>query len=175
MKRLLLFPILMFGFSFACNQPYEEVGGIKIGCPQDVSFKLSSEDGDSDRLKSYKKELTDSFFNTVTIKVLDGNIEQVSFNKLYHEISNQDADWDSMVTTLSEKWGEYGRIDLPQAKIYSIKNPNSNLLEMVSIMQVRDGSTGINGVTYFSQKIHDHLESVRNDEEAARTKQLEGF
>lgn len=175
MKRLILLPVLMLGLSFACDQPYEEVGGIKIGCPYSVEFKSALSDEVNTRIETFKKTLNDSFFTGVDLDVLDGNIEKVSFTKSYEDLRQMNEELESILVVLSERWGKYYSTDSAGAKIFAIRNPNSEILYGISIIQVSSGRFGTNSITYFSKKFNDYTEAVANEEEAQRRKQLEGF
>lgn len=92
MKFLLLLPALMFGLSFACDQPHEEIEGIKMGCPYTGDLSLGTpknKDNNRDDAKTmiYEQRLENSLFDSAEIEVIDGKIESIVLSKIFYDLA----------------------------------------------------------------------------------------
>ncbi len=103
MKRLLLLPVLMFGLSFACDQPYEEVAGYKIGCPLDSDIRFHSEIDMYGGKSSNIILGQDDFFYLAGVFHRDGIVEGVNFGTGDKTVDR--SDYDLMIESMEERWG----------------------------------------------------------------------
>lgn len=102
--RILLGFILALSVSFACDQPHEEVGGYKIGCPFDDKAGFNLDETDASGKLSYYSKIKDGLFNVVVIATLDGLIEYVELGVDGRVIPQKDAD--SIMHSLAKRWGD---------------------------------------------------------------------
>lgn len=118
--RLLLIPVLMASLAFACDNPYEEIGGIKLGCPVDSSqMKKQAIDG-SIVFDEWYKINNAGPFTFAEAEAYKGNVEALSFVKTYAmsikslpvlkgEIT---SNLKFLIESLSERWGEFDTTEL---------------------------------------------------------------
>ena len=176
--RILLGFILALSVSFACDQPYEEVGGYKIGCPfDDKSGFILDKSKAKDGISVYKSKLKNSFFQEVSVEVINGNIEGVSFDKKYHDDDSSFLDdEDVLLATLKERWGEFVAIDISRYnKIYSFRNTNSEVIDRVSVFRFVNGPTAIISLNYYSKNQSKHYELIIDNEKSKKQDQLTNF
>lgn len=110
MKRLLLLPILMLGLAFSCDQPYEDVGGIKIGCPiEDVEgldeYQIPEEYQFNDveeGLVIYQKKVEGEIFQFIYIGAIDDIVHMVDI------INYIDLSEDQLNQVINEHIEEFG-------------------------------------------------------------------
>lgn len=110
MKRLLLLPLLLFGLSFSCDQPYEEVAGIMIGCPVKYldNFEEYIDLGlETQGAKVFHLPLKDAFFDSSNIYIIDDSIEQLILKK-----SNFRFDKDIMYDLIKNLTGRWGDVEI---------------------------------------------------------------
>ncbi|UNM96657.1 hypothetical protein MMG00_01985 [Ignatzschineria rhizosphaerae] len=111
MKRLILLPVLMFGLSFACDRPYEEVAGIKIGCSvSDVAnlneYTIPEEYQYSDfeeNLIIYQKEVEGEIFQFIYIGTLNDVVHMVD---LINYIDISEDQLNQVINGHIEEFGE---------------------------------------------------------------------
>lgn len=175
MKRLLLLPVLMLGLSFSCDQPHEEVAGIKIGCPFSGSKGSLKSDNDRPGILTQELKLKDSFFETVRIDVLEGNIEGLTFSKHYQGHQEMGKDFEAVSIALKDKWGETREIKTDGLNSFSIDSPKSNNLDSVFIFNLYDYSGGSISVSYVSKNITEHNKKIRDKDREERVGNLKGF
>ena len=183
--RFFLLPFLLFSFVFACDLPHEEVGGYKIGCTYEGNGELKESVKNDEGIQVFEEKLTDGFFETAEIAVLKGNIEKITFNVFYGDsnlfIKKTDdflKDRDSLIASVSERWGDYETVDLGEGTMmYSINYPKSEIVNNILIAQMPSYAYGFVGlsITYSSKKITDYEEELSVQEKGKRSKQLEGF
>lgn len=174
MKRLLLFPVLMLGLSFACDQPYEEVAGIKIGCPL----------GDSDGYKGYfwgerlyggdshVKSLDDGGIFTVQIVL---SIDGVAEGVILGSRDGVDEEVFSVLTkSLEERWGKPSLSDDSwNSTIVAFKKPNSEVV--TNIIAGHDKKDGSVRLLYQSKKSIDADQKEENAKKADIKKGFDGL
>lgn len=152
MKRLLLLPVLILGLSFACNQPYEEIEGIKIGCPYIGDVSIGTPKEDDETITVYEKRLENSFFDSVEIEVLDGNVESISLIKIFHDLASLQKDRAILFEDLDKKWGDAVVMGNNEGLIvYVNKTPRSESLGSILGMSTFMESAGILKVSYNSK------------------------
>lgn len=171
MKRLLVLPILMLGLSFACDQPYEEVAGYKIGCPleNDKGLKLKEK---KEGIETYQKELKGVFFETEDVGVLNGNIETISFTRYQESSYDLEKDMEVFLDALTERWGQGESKKGDITKLSTIENPKGELLDSISIMEFYSPGLNMATVTYSSKKI---AEYKKNLSEKERSEKIDSF
>lgn len=153
MKRLLLLPFLMLGFSLACDAPYEEIEGIKIGCPypEELSNGTFNEDG---KTILFERSLENSFFDSAEIEVLEGNVEGISLSKIFSDLEELKKERSALFESLDEKWGKAVVMGNNESLIvYVNKTPRSEYLDSIVVMSSVLESTGILRVSYTSKKL----------------------
>lgn len=154
MKHLLLVPALLLGFSFACDQPYEEIEGIKMGCPYMGDSSQGTTKNDDERITVYEQRLENSLFDSVEIEVMEGNIENLSFSKIFHNLDALKKDRAALFDSLDQRWGEAVVLgDNETLIIYVNKKPNSEYLGSILVMSSFTESAGILQVTYTSKTL----------------------
>lgn len=172
MKKLLLLPALILGFSFACDQPYEEIAGIKIGCPYEGNLALGYKDKDDDQIIHFSERMKDGFFDRVKIKVLDGNVEEISFLNLSKDHDDIKSGGDALFEALNERWGN---ADITQElnieTVYSFKNMDDSILYEIFAKRVLMEPVSSMTVVYTSKKMKDHIDSRKT----SRYQQFQGF
>lgn len=113
MKRLLVLPILMLGLSFACDQPYEEVFGIKIGCSVEGinNFNEYTDlDLEIDGANVFHLPLNDgNFFDSANILVINGGVEGLILRA--SGFSFDPEIMDELIESLTNRWGAGGIVD----------------------------------------------------------------
>lgn len=107
MKRLLLLPILMLGFSLACDQSYEEIVGIKVGCPFKSAVNVKDYTKGDPLLGGdffYKDTDRDQLFNFEGLIIVGGNIEGLALRETRKPISFKD--FTSHVNEMEQSFGK---------------------------------------------------------------------
>lgn len=176
--RILLGIVLALSVSFACDQPYEEVGGYKIGCPFDDKTGFVQDDSETkDGVSVYKSRLKDSFFESVSIDIINGNMEGVSFDRKYHDNDSSFLDdEDILLSSLKERWGDPVTIDISKYnKIYSFRNSGNEIIDTVSVFRFVNGSVATISVSYISKNQSKHHNLIINNEKSKKQKQLIDF
>lgn len=115
--------ILALSVSFACDKPYAEVQGIKIGCPLENSQALTViKQKDGNGITIYEKNM-DGMFDTATLLVVNGNIEAVIFKRTREFDPSL---FDEVFLRLYDQWDG------------KILNPNSPALPNILSLQIQD-------------------------------------
>lgn len=155
--RVLIGFILALSVSFACDQPYEEVGGYKIGCPFVVTdeYKLVDEEP-AFNSKTYTKNI-DGVFDKVNITVMNEDVEFIRFDKNNYGKINQ-KDIDDMLVVLNKRWGE-GKNDGKTSLYYTWSPDNSAIGEVVFTSSGPSSSFPDFTLWYTSKKLLDLIES----------------
>lgn len=154
MKRLFLMPVFFWGLSFACDQSYEEIEGIKIGCPYTGDSSLGVSKNDDEKIIVYEQRLENSLFDSVEMEVMEGNIESLSFSKTFHDLGTLQKERDILFDSLDQRWGKAVVLgDNETLIVYVNKNPNSEYLGSILVMSSFIESAGILQVTYSSEKL----------------------
>lgn len=107
MKRLLLLPILMLGFSLACDQPYEEIVGIKVGCPFKSAVNVKDYTKGDPLLGGdffYKDTDRDQLFNFEGLIIVDGNIEGLALRETRKPVNFKD--FTSHINEMEQSFGK---------------------------------------------------------------------
>lgn len=104
MRKLIFTLSLMLSLSFACDNPYEQIGDYKIGCPVEMSqheFQLVGEERISGEKAFFyvKENVTSDLFDGEAIIIVDGNVEFVMFLLK----NGMPA---GLLQSLIERWGE---------------------------------------------------------------------
>ncbi|MBS7815929.1 hypothetical protein [Wohlfahrtiimonas chitiniclastica] len=173
--RIFLAAILCLSVSFACDQPFEEVGGYKIGCPYDpVGMEHSKKDDGTD---IYVKKLEDdSFFQVVGLGLIDNKIEELSFFSAYDNPDNMKRDIENILTKFTKRWGEYKTLETGGGRTaYLFDNPNSSVLDSVGILVIQDYTSNEIGVSYTSKILEQHKNDKKEQLKKENLKKLEGF
>lgn len=157
MKKLLITLSLLSSFAFACDQPYEEIAGIKVGCNLGTFTE-----------KEYKIDVDkDGFFHEGKALAENGNIKSLNFYKHYYvdknapekSFKNIRNDIESLGYSLQERWGDFSEEkgmkefveskgeslllnDDKQASI-TIRKPNSQIIEEVTIFLFSQDHEGV--------------------------------
>lgn len=118
MKRLIVGMFLLASFAIACDSPYEDIQGIKIGCEftGGDGFEKSNDKALSDNLYRSTKDI--KFFDSVEIETNNDNkIVGVAFIKEYDiTMSNMKlqeeeiiADFKKFTESLEKRWGDFDK------------------------------------------------------------------
>lgn len=138
--KILIGLIFLLSISFACDQPYEEFEGYKIGCKfedKNNEFKLVESRGE---FSVYQKN-TDGLFDNINIIVLSGNIEGVEFRK-NTEVINSHAESFSQdgsiannaamfVRKINEQFGDKILMDTNDSTM--VWRPNSKVVKDIHV------------------------------------------
>lgn len=181
--RLLLSFILTLSLSLACDQPYEEVEGYKIGCPFD--FAVSDGDGKSidENLTSYslkdegiQKKLLPMPINDVgfqkalpariSVYVMGGNIEGATFHRTYDDAHIIQNDIKFILSSIKDMWGgeyEYKKAEDLRFTSYSIRDIKSEILDNVIIWKLwSHHGHGFLSISFVSKKMQNHIDLMRD-------------
>lgn len=138
--RVLIGVILALSVSFACDQPYEEVIGYKIGCPFVVTkdYVESLVDPDNN-MSEYRKIVKGSFYEEIEIVIWNGIIEMVKFGEPYIERTDYkySKNVDEAVLALNKRWGNYSEIKISERhREYSfyIWYPKNNVIGLIDVI-----------------------------------------
>lgn len=104
MRKIIFTLFILLSFSFACDNPYEQIGDYKIGCPAEISrheFQLIGNEriGGKKALFYAKENTANNLFKGEVIMVIDGNVELVMFLL-------KDGIPAGLLQSLIERWGE---------------------------------------------------------------------
>lgn len=100
---------LFFSFSLACDADYDEVMGVKIGCPASDQLNLIKEEEGSFVLRN------PGFFDFGFVIIDNDIVEGLIFNKAY-DLTYQNQfkvggifidDLNGLVSSLNERWGRF--------------------------------------------------------------------
>lgn len=174
--RIILGFILALSVSFACDQPHEEVGGYKIGCPFDdkAGFELKES---ANGIDTYKLKEPSGFFNNVEISVINGSAEGIYFEKEY-EIGIVDHlnDEKIVLESLEKRWGESDYFDITDSdRIYSFEQIDSPVISSVELFRFLNGTSSALVLDYKTGSKERHEQSVKDSEENKKESQLKGF
>lgn len=169
MKRLLLLPVLIFGLSFACDQPYEEVAGYKIGYKykeEGLEKIINREDGN---IVFYYGEKNAGPFKDINITTLNGDIAIIN---MYIDPSNylDDKIVSDLSKSLEERWGEF---TVGEYGVYENYKPKSKALGNVSIYKPNKaiGEKAFS-VTYTTKKYLEYKKEQEVAEEAKKQEEI---
>lgn len=162
--RILLSSIaLALSISFACDQPYEEVGGYKIGCPFEVTEKYTlTNENIAMNAKEYQGDVS-GLFDIVTIGTINGSIEAVSFrrnddrNVSQHEIDN-------MLSSLTKRWGAPSEKDPVLSNAYYWNLEDSTVENIAFSSSEAESHAPFFSVVYISEKANTALEEAEKAE-----------
>lgn len=162
MRRLVLMLILTLGVTFACDQNYEEVEGIKIGCPIDEA-ELSEYDfvGPSfpGSFVYVKKGKMDGFFDRKNIFLIDGVISGVHLYRNEKPINVDELK--DLVAQFTEKWGEHIYEEYGDKAMFWFTPSEGTALSGGSATIIFEKSGNSLGVFY----LNGELEKLKNSEE----------
>ena len=131
MKRLFLLPALMLGLSFACDQPYEEVAGIKIGCPlEDNGDFKEMVVIEATNSTLYQKERT-GIFNVIYVTTIDGIVESAIFGVNNGAAVDKEIAQD-LFLSLENRWGKFEKLSESEYTVI----PNSAVLGRIDYTYV---------------------------------------
>lgn len=147
---MLLTGLLFASWSYACDQPYEEVSGYKIGCPfeQKGDFQMDDHRITQNGVLAYVKA-DDKNFKQITVIELDGNIEGLEL-----QLVDGSDDLDSVFESLADQWG------IPQYMMHNDRRafkwrPEHNVIDYVARYTDQ--------VVYVSKKLRGRYESNINE------------
>lgn len=148
--RFLLLPLLLLSLSFACDQPYEEVYGIKIGCSLEEikgldKFSAMTPMLGADAL-SYIDQGSEDFFNTVGLLYFDNSAEGVVLTS--RDGTANTKNFSLLLDELSKRWGDGFFL---KEGVYVINTVNSDVIGVIVALNP-PGSNKIN-VVYRSKKL----------------------
>lgn len=174
MKRLLLLPVLMLGISFACDQPYEEVAGIKIGCPIGSSVDYREYDSGGQIYGGgavFRKLKGDNFFQSEVVLSLDGVVEGIILGT--GDDSATEEDFRALVESMEGRWGESMIKDNYSGSSAFFFNHDSQIIEMIGV-SFSKGKKSLTSV-YRTQKSLEAEDLEKEREDALRRGQFKGL
>ena len=129
-----------------------KIEGIKIGCPYIGDVSIGTPKEDDETITVYEKRLENSFFDSVEIEVLDGNVESISLIKIFHDLASLQKDRAILFEDLDKKWGDAVVMGNNEGLIvYVNKTPRSESLGSILGMSTFMESAGILKVSYNSK------------------------
>lgn len=147
MKKLFISAFLLFSFAIACDSPYEEIQGVKIGCEFTGGNGFVKEDAVSVGANFYSLSNDVKFFDSMEVETDENNkVIGVAFMKSYPiTLSNMKlqeekaiSDYKQFVKGLESRWGVF---DKSKAKgVYSRINLGGTLF-MRDIREVSENNT----------------------------------
>lgn len=134
--RLLLIPILMFGISIACDRAYEEIMGIKIGCPLEneesyhKEILLEQVDENDEIIASIYHYVDHSmpelrYSDRNQIIVINGIVEYVEINNI--------VDPTELINSLNERWDN--RIATNECEVFNLPTESDTDKEYCSSLE----------------------------------------
>lgn len=172
MKRLLLLALGLAGLSFACDQPYEEITGIKIGCPVESSVDRKIYTQGDNLLGGdfiYKDVADTDFFNLKGLIIVNGNIEGITLRETRNPVSFES--FKERVKRMESSWGKSTLIEDDRAYVvYFNQIPNQDVVNYVDSILVKEDGSML--VTYRTKKLQ---EAQQREEERVRRWSLEGI
>ena len=154
--------IIFSAIANACDQPYEEIDGVKIGCPIELNKWFEETDAnDSSRTAQYSYDIWDRPVSDVSVTTLDNNIEYVIFNLR----GLTEEDYQGLLASMEKKWGASEEFIPSQAEIGNFFGKLPGILEFVHLISY-DGSDF--QIHYQSKKIADYWKEKRIKEEFGR-------
>lgn len=168
--RILLGGItLALSVAFACDQPYEEVGGYKVGCPLENidEFELINTI-DEIGMKRYTKDTT-GIFESVAIDTINGEIEWVGF-LTERDKPFFDDDTKDIVTSLKNRWGAFS-----DGPVGLINHPKNSLINEIVFYASSNPDDNIMMLMYKSNKMAKAEEELEKLEKAAKDKELSKY
>lgn len=135
--RILMSLVLALSFSFACDKPYEEAEGFKIGCPLEdtAGYQVATEEFNGSPVVIYSKwdeqgkTTISPNFNFVSLITVDNVIENVfltNFNRPTEE------DFLNVLGRLTQRWGVYLDFPKPSNKTY-FWEPADGLISQIAL------------------------------------------
>lgn len=156
--RILLGLVLSLSVSFACDEPYEEIGGHKIGCPIDRDQVIASSPLESGEVLNMFK--ADGFFDTVAATEVDNKIEAIFFSRA--NIKSSDLSHvTQLLNSLENKWGKLNEIE---PDIYHRAVNNDVIGEITLAFPKYEGDDLI--LIYQSKKYLKQSQDKKNKEDA---------
>jgi len=174
MKRLLLLPVLMFGISFACDQPYEEVAGIKIGCSlgSSVDYKEYMAGNDLYGGGMVFRDIKNAApFNLEAILYIDGLVEGLILGT--PKGSSSEADFKVLVESMKSRWGDPEVTEDHRSYSALFVNNESKIVELVAATVSK--SDGSMTVVYRTKKSLEAEERQEAKEKALLRKKYDGL
>lgn len=171
MKRLLLLPVLMFGLSFACDQPYEDVAGYKIGCPVDDTIEYGNEIDMYGGKASHRILEKNDFFDLEVVFYRDGLLEGVSLGTGDKVVDR--SDYDLMIESMKERWGVPVLQDHGATSVAMFLNHQNPAIKMVAASFTEPKGPLV--VVYRNQKSLDAEFEEAEKEKARRKESFKGL
>lgn len=174
--RIILGFILALSVSFACDQPHEEVGGYKIGCPfenNDIFELKESANG----IDTYKLKEPRGFFNNVEISVINGISEGIYFEKEYEiGVVEHLNDEKIVLESLEKRWGESDYFDITDSdRIYSFEQIDSPVISSVELFRFLNGTSSALVLDYKTDNKEKHEQIIKEVENKKKKESLTGF
>lgn len=151
MKRFLLLPILIFGLSFACDQPYEEVSGYKIGCPlgSSADYRQYTAGDDIYGGSMVFKDIDNLHpFEIEAVLMVEGTVEGLVF--MTPEYAASEEDFYTLVASMQDEWGDPELEEDQDSVAAFFPNDKSRTLSLIGALF--NGDIGELMVIYRSQK-----------------------
>lgn len=173
MKRLFLLPVLMFGLSFACDQPYEEVAGIKIGCSVDEipNAEKFIEAGNFDGGVGLLNMDADGIFDNQIVIHLNNTVEGVALLQAFNKISKEE--FYVLIDTLEQRWGASETQELRGDLQVAFLNQENDIMGI--IIAEFDSSSRKASIQYISKKLRAAKKEQEAKEKEALQKKFEGL
>ncbi|WP_077929431.1 hypothetical protein [Wohlfahrtiimonas populi] len=168
MKILIGF-ILFLSVSFACDQPYEEFEGYKIGCnfeDKNNEFQLVELRG---KLSLYQKN-ADEIFDSVNVIVLNGNIEGLVFVKNTESLGSSVDTFSEdrslakkaalLIRKINERFGENIQINPNRGTMIWTPDPNNKIISMINVTAPTIKNDNFDVVVY-SIKLSNYFNQIK--------------
>lgn len=171
MKRLLMLPLLLLGLSFACDQPHEEVAGVKIGCPLNKNIEYKEVMDLYEGKIGYRELSKDSFFEIEGTFYRDGVIEGVTLGTGDKDVNQ--SDYTLMIESMEDRWGKPLLQEDGETSIALFTNNRSDIIKMVAASFSKPSGPLV--VVYRDQKSLDSELAEIEKENALRKERFKGL
>lgn len=164
----------MLGLSFACDQPYEEVAGIKIGCPLGSSTDYRKYTAAKDMFGGgavFRNIDNLNPFNVEVILSIDGVVEGLMLMTPENAVSKED--FYALVSSMKDRWGKPEIAEAQYSMAASFPKIESGVLSSVGALFKE--MSGEIMVIYRSQKSLDAEERQEAIDKAKLKRKFEGF
>lgn len=167
MKRLLVLPLFILGIAVACDQPHEEVFGIKIGCPvEDINnfneyIDLDLEIGGAN-VFHLPLLSNGSFFDSANILVINGAVEGLILRA--SGFSFDPEIMDELIESLTNRWGAGDIVDRGNKAGINYAFNVSDMESPLSIILVDYKLDGETLSLAYRTKKHESLSGNKDDE-----------
>lgn len=165
--RILLGLVLALSVSFACDQPYEEIGGYKIGCEFNDNGFLQTP-SEEDGILSYVA-VSKPPFDGVKLYAHNNILVKATFVREYDDLYDMNKDISSMLSRLKDRWGEFKKTEHQYQNFEYVFNDTKNdVIPVISLYELRDNDIGTVAIIYESIQYKELSKKISNKEDMGK-------